>query len=871
MQSMEEHEWHALSLEETARILETDIQKGLSEDEAKGKRKQYGKNALPEEQIPSRLRIFLGQLKSPLVLILVFAGIITLFLRDYTDSVVIWSAVLLNSLVGYVQEYRATKALTELKKALKVKALVLRNGNEKEIPQEDLVPGDLILLKPGKKVPADARIVQAWELKIQEAVLTGEWIASRKASSILSKDAQLADRENMAFMGSIVEEGEGRAIVVGTGLHTEIGKVASLVKGIKEAETPYQARLGRFSRIIGRIIALLALAIFLEGILAGRMFSEMFTVAVAVAVGAIPEGLPVAITATLAIGMRRMLREGGLVRNLASTETLGSTSVIATDKTLTLTEGTMAVEEIFTLNPAEKELALTIGALTSEAFVENPETALEKRVVKGRPTDKALLQAAMDVGITRAELEKTMALVGTIPFESEKKYSAAFYKTADAVRASVLGAPEIMLSLSSGLSRQEVETIEQKLRETASKGLRVIAVGEKIFNASTFPYQDHTTIELNGIRLVGIISLKDPVRKGVKEAIQNAKQAGIKTIIVTGDHVLTAAAVAKELGIDGHPHEFIEGKDLEKLSDEDFAKKLDELKVYARVEPSHKLRIIEAWQKKGEIIAMTGDGINDAPALKRADIGIALGSGTDVAKEVGDLVLIGDKFSIIPLAIKEGRVIIDNIRKVITYMLSGSFTETILIGTSILMGLPLPVTAAQILWVNLVEDGLPGIALTFEKGEKDVMKRKPEGKNIALMTAPMKIIIFAIGILTDLMLLGIFVFLHFFTDYSLEHIRTIVFVGLAVNSLLYVFSCKNLHQNIWKYNPFSNHYLTGSVALAFLLLLTPIYIPFMQNLFGTVPLALQDWIMLLGLAFLNVFLIEAVKLFFVRKDGILKA
>ncbi|MBI2112974.1 MAG: HAD-IC family P-type ATPase, partial [Candidatus Wildermuthbacteria bacterium] len=801
---MQESLWHTYSLEETAETLGTDLHEGLKEHQVKEQRKQYGKNHLPEEQAPSRIRIFLRQLKSPLVLILVIAGAVTFFLRDFTDSVVIFSAVLLNSIVGYFQEYRATRALVELKKALKQNARVIRKGAEKEILQEDLVPGDLIVLKPGNKVPADARIVECWELKLQEAPLTGEWLSSLKSVKILQQDTSLGDRENMAFMGSLVEQGEGKAIVVATGIHTEIGKVASMVKAIREVQTPYQARLSRFSFVVSRIIAVLAFLIFVEGIVAGRVFSEMFTVAVAIAVGAIPEGHPVAITATLALGMRRMLREGGLVRNLASTETLGSTSIIATDKTLTLTEGTMAVEDIFTPDPKNKDLALSIGALTSEAFVENPGMVFEKWVVKGRPTDKALLIAAMESGIIKSDLEKDMQFIGGIPFESEKKFSATFYKTSQYVEAFILGAPEVLLELSTRMHGEELAAIQEKLQETASKGLRVVAVGKKQFEHADFPFDDHKQAELKNISFVGIISLKDPIRKGVKEAIQTASNAGIRTIIVTGDHVLTASAVAKELGIDGHPHEFIEGKDLEKLSDEHLQKKLDELKVYARVDPSHKLRIVEAWQSRGEIIAMTGDGINDAPALKRADIGIALGSGTDVAKEVGDLVLIGDKFSIIPTAIKEGRVIIDNIRKVITYMLSGSFTETILVGTSIFMGLPLPITAAQILWINLVEDGLPGIALTFEKGEKDVMKRKPEGKHIALLTAPMKIIIFAIGILTDIILLGVFVYLHSFTDYSLEHIRTVIFVGLAINSLLYVFSCRNLHVNIWKYNPFSN-------------------------------------------------------------------
>ena len=859
-----QHNWHLLSFEGVASILETDVELGLTEDKIKERRKLFGRNLLPQEKTPSRFLVFFSQLKSPLILILIGAGVITLFLKDFTDSIVIWGAVLLNSLLGYFQEYRATKALAELKKALKISAIVLRNGSAKEIPQEDIVPGDILLLQAGDRVAADSRIVQAWNLKIQEAQLTGEWLASEKTNAILKGDIPLGDRENMAFTGSVVEEGKGKAIVTSTGKHTELGKIASLLKEIKGEETPYQLRLNKFARFIGILFGLIALLLFLEGLVAGKEFQEIFAVAVAVAVASVPEGLPIAITAVLAIGMTRMLRRKGLIRNLASTETLGSTSIIATDKTLTLTEGKMEVEEIFSLNIENRQRVLTIAALANDAFVENPEAMFEQWIIRGKPTDKALLVAAREAGISKAELQKEFPLLEKISFESATQYQAAIHQVKGDIIAFVSGSPEKLLSMA---SLKDKLAVEEKLKELTEKGLRVLALGEKVLPFKKFPTSDHVELQLRDIEFAGLIALKDPLRKGVKEAIAKAREAGIETIMVTGDHARTASAVAREVGIDGDPSSTIEGKELEKLSDQDLDAALPHLKVYARVEPKHKLRIIEAWQRRGQVIAMTGDGVNDAPALKKADIGIAVGSGTEVAKETGDLVLLGDSFSIIPLAIEEGRVIVDNIRKIITYMLTGSFTEIILIGSSILLGLPIPITASQILWVNFVEDGLPGIALTFEKGEKGVMKRRPEGKNIALLTLPMKLIIFVVGISTDIVLLGLFLYLLHFTTYSIEHIRTIIFVGLALNSLLYVFSCKNLKTNIWHYNIFSNPYLVGAVLIGFIVLLLPLYLSPLQALFHTQPLLMIDWAVVFTFAFFNILLIELVKWIFIRKNS----
>ncbi|MDP4007503.1 MAG: cation-transporting P-type ATPase, partial [bacterium] len=725
---------------------------------------------------------------------------------------------------------------------------------------------DIIILTQGNKVPADARILESFELKINEAVLTGEWIASAKKETILEKKTPLANRDNMAYMGSIVEGGNGRAMVVATAQETELGKISKLLSEVTEEKTPYQRKLTRFSWIIGVLIAFLASFIFAEGVLTGGNLVEMFTIAVAVAVAAIPEGLPVAMTVILAIGMQRILATKGLVRHLTSAETLGSTSIIATDKTLTLTEGRMRVEEVVPLQRGKREEVLIAAALANEAFVENPGATLEKPILRGRPTDKALLEAAMEAGISKGEIEKHSPSLFRIPFNSEQKYVASFHREVEGMKLYVSGAPEKILELSL-LSEGEQIQAEKKLEELTSRGLRVVGLAQKTIanHKSLTQKKEHLREKIKELTFLGFIALKDPIRKGAKEAVRLAKDAGLKIIIATGDHLLTAKAVAKELGLATRKENLLEGKDLDELSDTELDSRLSHITVFARVEPIHKLRIIEAWQRRGQIIAMTGDGVNDAPALKKADIGIALGSGTDVAKEASDLILLQDNFAIIPQAIREGRVIIDNIRKVITYLVSGSFTETILIGTSLILGLPLPLTALQILWINLVEDGLPGMALTTEKPEGDVMERPPAKKNSPLLTQEMKVIIFVISIITDLFLFGLFLWL-LQTSYTLQHIQTFIFVGLGIDSLFYVFSVRSLRKNIWHYNPFSNLWVTGSVLLGFLLLAAAVYLPFLQFLLHTFALTFFDWSVLVALGLANVFLIELVKWYYIRKQ-----
>jgi len=855
---MEKILWHTLDFQEVAKVLRTNLQEGLSASEVEKRKRAFGSNKLPAKKPIFSFWLFLSQFKSPLVYILLIGAVVTFLFHEFTDCLVILGAVFLNTIVGFLQEKKAQNTLRALKKVVKHKAEVLRDGKLKIIDSEELVPGDIIILNPGERVPADGRLVEAHRLKINEMALTGEWMPASKHTDILPEETPLADRDNMVYMGTIVESGFGRAIVVNIGENTEIGKVAKLIRETKEEKTPYQKKLAHFSKIIGVIVVIISFFILVEGMLTLKelplfeRFKEMFTTAIAVAVAAIPEGLPVAMTIILALGMQKILQRKGLVRKLVAAETLGSTSVIATDKTGTLTEGKMAVDKVI----GKKEAVLKCALLTSEAFVENPQETKEKWIIRGKPTERALLKASIELYGYQFLKDWEKKRVDQILFDSIRKFKAALYQEKGKLLLFVCGAPEKLLELSS-LSQEEKAQWEKELTKLTKKGLRVVACAKREIKE-----KKHINDLIENLEFLGLITLSDPIRKDAKEAIKICKQAGLKVIIVTGDHKLTTKAIAEELGLKAKEEEILEGVELDKLTQEELIKILPKIKIFARVEPKHKMRIIDAWQKKGEVIAMTGDGINDAPALKKADIGVALGSGTEVAKETSDLILLNDSFSIIVAAIEEGRRIIDNIRKVITYLLSDSFTEVILIGASIITQTPLPVTALQILWVNLIEDTFPSIALSFEPKEKDIMKRKPIGHKAPLLTREMKVIIFIIGIITDFILLGVFFWL-LKQNYEIDYIRTIIFASLAVNSLLYIFSCKNLRKNLWQERIFSNKLLIGAVLIGLGMLILAIYLPSLQYALKTKPLGLHGWLIVFGASIVDILLIEATKFYFI--------
>jgi len=845
--------WHSLNWQEVVKRLDSNAKEGLPEKEAKLRLEKFGKNKLPEKKPLTSLEIFFDQFKSPLIYILVFAGAITLFLREWTDSVVIFGAIFLNTLVGFFQEKKASQALEKLKKVVKVKARVIRDGKKREIDAENLVLGDIFFLKEGDKVPADGRIIEAENLKINEMVLTGEWLPAKKHSLLLSRETPLADRDNMVFMGTVVEDGKGKAIVVATGENTEMGKIARLIKEEREEKTPYQKKLSRFSRWVGMLLLIICFFIFLSGILVGKSFKEMFLTSIAIAVAAIPEGLPVGTTTILALGMERILKRRGLVRRLVAAEALGSATVICTDKTATLTEGKMKVVDVI----GEKSQILKAATLISEAFIENPKEPKEKWVIRGSPTNKALLEAGIEAGFDKEDLEKRK--ITELPFNPKNKFSAKLIKEKNKNIIFVCGAPEKILE-KSFLETEKKKEWEKKIENLAKKGLRILGVAKK--EIEKIP--ENLEREIENLNFLGLIVIKDPIRPDVKEAIKLCKKAGLKPIIVTGDHKLTAKAVAEELGIKVKEENILEGEDLDKISETQFDKILDKIQIFARVEPRHKMRIVSALKEKGEVVAMTGDGINDAPALKKADIGVALGSGTDVAKEVADLILLDDSFSTIVAAIEEGRGIIENIKKVITYLFASSFAEIVLISASLIFGWPLPVTATQILWINLIEDGPLSVSLSFEPKEKDLLQRKPSPQ-LPLLTREMKVIIFIVGAILNLILVSLFWALQKFTNYDIWHIRTIMFVGLAIDSIFFIFSCKSLLKNIWQIDLFSNKFLIVSWFFSLLMLLGSVYFSPFQTLLKTKNLNLFDWGILISFGFLSLILIEITKWYFLSR------
>jgi calcium-translocating P-type ATPase len=877
--------WYALSLKEIFAEFKT-AKSGLADAEAKERLKVVGRNTLPQEKPYSKIRLFLSQFNTPLMYILFVTVIISFLLKHYSDTIFIIVILFINTTVGFYQENKANRSLSALKKMVRIRAVVLRSDYEKEIDSDELVPGDVVMLKAGDKVPADGRIIESKGLKINEASLTGESQAVEKdAADGLPENTPLPERKNMVFMGTIVEEGWAKMVIVATGIRTKLGEVVSLLKKTKERKTPLQRKIASLSKLTAAFIIFIVFAIVIVGYFTEKSFADIYVAALALAVSAIPEGLLPAITVILALGMRRIFKQKGLVRKLAATETLGSVTVICTDKTGTLTEGEMRVSHILTstkelmseginglakgnnANGIESHIsALKIATLANEAFVEVPKSELQEGVVRGRPTEQALLLAGMQAGLDKHELEKQYPVIDRISFEPDLKYSATFHRLNKNKNALyIIGAPEEIIARSVDLDvdgkKEKIgtlqsETLMERFEALTNKGLRVVACAHREYDATT-TYQDLRELVI-GLTLVGFIALKDPLRKDAKESVLITKKAGIRTIIVTGDHKLTAKAIAEEIGLDAKDEHILEGKDLDTISDDELRKRADRISIYARVSPRHKLRIIDAFQANGEVVAMLGDGVNDAPALKSADIGVAVGSGTDVAKEVADLVLLDNNFKTIVKAVEQGRVVFENVRKVFVYLVADDFAELFLFLVAMAMGLPLPLLPAQILWINLVEDGFPDIALTTEQETKGVMEEKPRNPKEPILNKPLRrwmtVIFFATGIAA---------FLSFFLIWKvtgdLDKTRTIVFALMCIDSLTFAFNVRSLKETVFRKDIFSNHYLVGAVIISMSLLLAAIYLPPLQKLLSTQPLDAAEWLLIFVLAFAEMTLIAFAK------------
>ena len=846
--------WHSLQLNQVLEKLQTSSKQGLASEQAENRLLNFGTNTLPKGKEDSPLKILLRQFTSPLVYILVVAAVLTWWIGEYVDMTVILIVVAVNAAIGYYQEFRANRIFEKLQEIVRIEAYVIRDGATQTIDSENLVPGDLVILKGGSKVPADCRLLNAGGLEINESLLTGESEPVNKSIQTADPKALIGDRKNMAFMGTVVEQGNAQAIVVATGALTEIGKISALTQNTKAEATPLQKRVDKLGKLLTKIVVAISVIIFGVGVISGHSVNEMITTSIAVAVAAIPEGLPAAISVILAVSSQRILKRKGLVRRLLAAETLGSTSVICTDKTGTLTYGQMRVDKIIT---EDKEAALQAMALANEAILEEKDGA---PLVHGEATDRAKLESFLAGGGNLKKLLSQMPRLALLPFNPEWKYIASFHQVEDKVKILVSGAPEQVLALCN-LSMQKAKLAKSSYEELARGGYRVIAMAEKTtrLNLPSNASNDDLESQVEKLTYLGLAAIRDPIREDVKKTLAITRGAGIKVLMITGDHVLTARSIGRELGFSDHPGAIVTGQDLDEMSDMELKKRVGSFQIIARATPTHKMRVIDAWQSLGAVVAMTGDGVNDAPALKSANIGIAIGSGTDVTKEASDLVLLNDSFSTITAAVRQGRIGFENIKKVTILLLSNSFTEIVLILSSLVLAIPFPITAVQILWVNLVEDSLPVLALAFEPGEPGVMKKPPIRPDERIVDSEAKILIFAVGLITDVILVGIFLYLLKIALWPIDHIRTFIFTAVGIDTLLYVFAFKSLKRPIWRSKPFNNPFLLVAAAIGFTMLFAAVYLPILNKFLGTVPLGVTSILIIFAFGGLKVMLVEIVK------------
>lgn len=826
------------------------LEKGLSTQKVKERIYKYGKNEIKSQKIPSDYTFFIKQIKNPLVVVLLFAGITTIFLKDFTDSVVIFFAILINTTLGFIQEKKAFKSLESLKKMLNPKSWVLRNGEKIEIEAKYIVPFDLVWLYEGDKVPADGVIYNSNNLLINEAILTGESDAVFKKSynlnpkEISKENLKKIDKKSKAYMGTIVVNGSSLMLVTKTGMNTKMGKIAEDLENYTKKKTPLEKRLDILAKFITVGVVLVSIGLFIYGISTGRDFTQMFTISVALAVAAIPEGLVVALTAILAIGMQRILKKNALVRNLMVAETLGTITCVCVDKTGTLTQGKLRVSETFFTN---KRLAYKTSILAND-MRDNLEIAR---------WEWAKIQSKNHKFENPERILKEFPKNETIPFSSKSRFLAA--RVGNEIFLS--GSPEELLNISS-MSRFLVGKQRENIDKLAQKGRRLIGLAyikessqEKAKLAMKYLRKNYK--DKLKIAFLGIISFTDPVRNDVKKTIQKALKAGIVTKIITGDHKGTALSVAKEIGLKINEDEIIEGTELETLSDKKLKELVNKIKLFARTEPSQKLRIVNALKSNREVVGMMGDGVNDAPALAAADIGIVVSSASQISKDAADMVLLDSNLKTIIDAIEEGRGIFDNLRKIILYLLSDTFSEIILIVTSLVMGWPIMITAAQILWINLIDDGFPSLALTIDPKDNDLLKRKPISHDENIISLRIRFLI----ILASLVSAGIclVVFRWTWLNYNLETARTMVFAILGLDSLIYVFSCRSLNKNIWNDSPLRNKYLIAASAFGIFLTLIAIYNPTLSLILNLTPIKIGLWLIIIPSSLLVFIFIELFK------------
>jgi len=904
--------WHQSDIEDVFLQMRSSPA-GLSSDDAQKRLAEYGPNELKEKKKKSAFVMFLGQFRDFMIVVLIAAAIISGIIGDPTDTIAIAVIVILNALIGFIQEYRAEKAMAALKKMSAPTATVIRDGVHAAIPASEIVPGDIVLLDAGSFVPADMRLIETAQLRIEEAALTGESVPVDKHTSALH-DATilLGDRRNMAYKGTMVSYGRGSGVVIATGMDTELGKIATMLQEEEEVKTPLQKRLAVFGRRIALAVLAICAIVFSIGILRGEQPMVMFLTAISLAVAAIPEALPAVVTISLAIGARKMVKQNALIRKLPAVETLGSVTYICSDKTGTLTQNKMRVEEMYVdgkvisyqqsaiskqpihpLTDSPIHLLFTALALSNDAKPDKDGNII------GDPTEVALFSIAKDNGFDKSALEESFQRVEEIPFDSERKCMTTFHKIHDAGfrqhppqspldkggikggylascimhRASFVsftkGAIEAIMDkaddilTSEGLkpvNKDEMHLVNEKM---AADGLRVLGIAIRGWNEVPSD-MSHENVE-KGLTIIGLVGIMDPPREEAKEAVSICKKAGIIPVMITGDHPITAWAVARRIGIieeDDVHFNTVTGRELEKLSLKEFEARVEEIKVYARVAPEQKLKIVKALQDKGQYVAMTGDGVNDAPALKRADIGVAMGiTGADAAKEASHMILLDDNFATIVRAVKEGRKIYDNIRKFVKYLLSTNSGEIWTLFLAPLMGLPIPLLPIHILWINLMTDSLPALALSVEPAESDLMKRSPRDPKESIFAGGLGFFAIWVGLLMAALTLSVQAWSIMTRN---AHWQTMVFTVLCLTQLGNAFAIRSEKESICKIGFFSNKALLGAVLLSFILQMATIYAPFLNPIFKTEPLSFNELMITIAVSSVVFFAVEIEK-FFRRK------
>lgn len=851
------------------------ILKGLSQKEAETLLEKYGPNELVQSKCASPLALFLGQFKDFIVMVLFAATLVSFFLGEIADAIAIITIIIMNGILGFIQEYRTEKSLEALKKMSAPQATVLRDGVQKVIPASKIVPGDIIILEAGNVVPSDCILYESSNIQVNESILTGESIPVEKRTYTNPQNSRV-QKESLVFMGTTIITGRAKALVKGTGMQTEMGKIAHMLEGVEEEETPLKKRLNQIGRQLVLISLGVCVLIAIAGILHGETIFNMLLSGISLAVAAIPEGLPAIVTVSLAIGVQRMLKRNALIRRLPAVETLGSTNIICSDKTGTLTENKMTVKKILVDNAhlevtgngydiigkfiaasstinmnshAPFKMLMTIGAICNNAQYED-------KKISGDPTEIAILIASKKAGIDNKTLSE-YSRMDEIPFDSDRKRMSIICKNRNGdVYLFVKGAPDKILSLcSQKLDKSGISTLSDfKKKEIiranddmADQALRVLAFAYK--KLDSLPRNLHSADLEKSLVFVGLEGMIDPPRLEAIEAVKNCYRAGIKPVMITGDHKNTAIAVAKELRLKVGENSVLTGDEIEKMSEKELIEKVKNVSVFARVSPKHKLRIVQAFKKHNNIVAMTGDGVNDAPALKEANIGIAMGQcGTDVAKESSSMILLDDNFATIVAAIKEGRIIYDNIRKFIRYLLACNLSEILLMAAAAFMGLPLPLIPIQILWINLVTDGLPALALGVDPPDNGIMSRPPRKNSESIFARGLGTQIVLSGILIGISCIAAFNATMYLTNGDLGKARTVTFVTIIIAELLYSFESRSEYKSVFEEGFFKNQYLVLANLSSFALMLLVMHNSFLSSIFETKALSFNDWLIILVFA-----------------------